>query len=1157
MFFKMKPKHLVLIFICIFAGSASVAALNPSRSMTQYMQTVWTTNEGLPSDNLMDVIQDSNGFIWIGSYEGLIRFDGVEFKTFSKYTHPDFNSTSARILYKDHHNNLWIGTNGEGVARYSNDQFTMYTTKHGLPDNSIRSIFRDSNDTVWVGTTGGLGRLSENADKFESIAQFDKSLIELIYQDRTGRIWVGPGDGGIYYLKDDHFVSPKELEKMSGKVLLSMVEDQRKNLWIGTKDNGLFLLKNGKLEAYGEKRGIKAKTINDLWVGRSNSIWVGSDSGIFRIFANEVVSYNEKSGLNNNLITALVEDKERNLWVSTARGGLSKLSEGKFLTYSTPEGLIHKKVNTILEDQTGLIWIGTDGGLGLFKNGRFLHSKLTRYFEGVRIRHLRQDKDGTIWVSTYSNLGTVSYQKGKFTSYSTKNGLTSNRCRVSLKDSHGNIWIGTSKGLNKITSESITTFTRSKGLDNDYIMTIFEDSSRRIWIGTDGGGIAYYENGTFKSITAKDGLAANIVFKIFEDSKKHLWISTNGGISRYQNGKFFNFTVKEGLKSDSVFQGIEDNRGQLWMTANIGVFKIPLQDLHDFAEGKQDVLESVLYDTTDGLRASITPTSWGIKLKYGRLCLPTMNGIVIIDPEDIKLNPLPPPIYLDQVLVDDNPIQPAKLKILSPQNKRIVFKFTALSYMIPEKVRFQYKLKGFEDDWSEPSFKREASYTSLPAGNYTFRIRAANNDHVWSESAEYAKFRQKPFYYQTITFYLMLAAMFTLSVALVYYVRVRTLRYRQKVLERLLKERTKDLEIEKENYRGIVEDQTELICRFGSSFELSFANETFCRFFVQQKNELIKSNFFTLILPEAKPEMESKIASLSSNRQSITIEIPVCPNNRIRWVQWTIRALLDSDEQLIEYQSVGRDITERIQMEKELIKAKVTAEDANQAKSDFLADISHEIRTPIHAILGYTRLGVNRVDSHPRKKLKKFFSEIDSSGKRLVSLVSDLLDLSKLQTGKTVYAFEMNSLSATMRDVINEFQALAEEKNITLEFIDSNLINSLMMDKNKIRRVLTNLLSNAIKFSEANSSIEISLTSKENQLFVSIKDNGMGIPQNELETVFEKFIQSSKTTVEMGGTGLGLSISKQIITDHKGKIWAENNRDGGSTFHFTLPAYQT
>jgi len=768
---------------------------------------------------------------------------------------------------------------------------------------------------------------------------------------------------------------------------------------------------------------------------------------------------------------------------------------------------------------------------------------------------LIQDVDGTLWISTYSELGTVSYKNGQFTSYSTKDGLTSNRCRVSLKDSHGNIWIGTSKGLNKIGPDSVTTFTRSNGLDNDYIMTIFEDSSNRIWIGTDGGGIAYYDGSSFIPIKARDGLAANIVFKIFEDSNKTLWITTNGGISRYKDGKFFNFTVKEGLKSDAIFQAIEDDRGYMWMMANIGVFVIPLQDLHDFADGKQSFLDPILYDTTDGLRASITPTSWGIKSKTGRLYLPTMDGIVIIDPEDIPLNPLPPPIYLDHIQVDDKLVQPDDLKTLLPQNKRIIFKFTALSYIIPEKVRFQYKLNGFENNWSEPTSRREASYTSLPAGDYTFRIKAANNDQVWSESAEYARFTQKPYFYQTTPFFLLLAAVISLVIALTYYLRMRTLRHRQIVLKSLLSERTKDLEIEKENYRGIVEDQTELICRFGSFYQLSFVNDAFCRYFVLHKEDLLGSSFLQLIPLDDKSVIESQIASLNSNRQSVTVEIPLRPIDKVRWVQWTIRVLLDSNKQLIEYQSVGRDITERIQMEKELRDAKEIAEDANQAKSDFIADISHEIRTPMHAILGYSKLGFSKTKDEDREKLKKYFKEIDSSGQRLVTLINDLLDLSKLQTGKTVYSFEMKSLSSTVHLVKDEFQALAEEKGIDLEFLNSSLSDSLMMDKDKVRQVISNLLSNAIKFSETNGKVEILLKNENDTLLISIKDSGMGIPEDELEIIFDKFTQSSKTTSESGGTGLGLSISKQIIADHNGRIWAENNKDGGSTFHIVLPIH--
>ena len=1128
-------------------------ALNPDRSMTQYMQSVWTTKEGLPSDNLMDVVQDENGFIWIGSYEGLIRFDGVAFKVITKYTHPGFESTSARIIHQSQQGDMWIGTNGEGVARFKDGTFSMYTTGDGLPDNSIREIFHDRQGTVWVGTTGGLARLVSGSERFEAIPRFENSMIEMVYQDRSGNIWIGPGEGGLYLWSNGQISMPQSVQGLSDYVMLSMLEDRQGVIWVGTKDHGLFSIKNGKLTHYDETDGFDAKSVNGIWLGRLGSIWIGTDSGLFRYYLESFSSYTETSGFANNLITALREDKEGNLWITTARGGLVKLSDGKFLTYSTPEGLVHKKVNSVIEDHNGVFWIGTDEGLSLFRDGKFQQNTVTETFKGIRIRHITQDKDGTVWLATYSRLGTVSYKDGRFESYSTEDGLSSNRCRVSLTDSRGNLWIGTSKGLNRISSGEVTRYTRSNGMTNDYIMTVFEDASQTIWVGTDGGGIAYLRNDGFHFLTTRDGLAANIVFKIFQDEGKNLWIASNGGLSRYKDGSFFNFTVKDGLKSDAIFQAIEDDRGQLWMMANNGVFHGWLSDFDDYAAGNLSVIDTILYDTSDGLRASITPTSWGVKTRSGLLCLPTMDGIVFIDPANIPLNPIPPPIVLDQVLIDDRSLEPEHLQVLSPSNKRIVFKYSGLSYVMPEKVKFQTMLRGFEEDWSEPTTARTASYTSLPPGEYTFRIRAANNDGVWSPSDSYASFIQKPYFYKTVWFYLLIGMLFIFSVILTYFIRVRTLRHQQLVLERLLSERTKDLEIEKENYRGIVEDQTELICRFGSFFQLSFVNEAFCRYFGRSIEDLLGSSFLLLIPTEEKSELESQIAALNSDRQSISVEIPIQPKEEIRWIQWTVRVLLDSNKQLIEYQAVGRDITERIEMEKQLIEAKEMAESANQAKSDFLADISHEIRTPMHAILGYTKIGLGKLDKLTRESMEKYLREIQASGNRLISLINDLLDLSKLQTGKTVYSFSMNSLTQTLQEVLEEFSGLAEEKGLRLNFSNESLVDNLMMDKDKIRQVITNLLSNAIKFSSADSQLEIGISKQKQGLVVFVKDTGIGIPEDELESIFEKFTQSSKTAGETGGTGLGLSISKQIIQDHNGKIWAENNETGGATFFFELP----
>lgn len=1152
----MIPKALFswAIILLLLIPHRSVFGLDPERSMTQYMQQVWTTNDGLPSDNLMDIIQDSRGYIWTGSYDGLIRFDGVDFQVITKYTHPGFRSTSAIKLLEDYQQNIWIGTNGDGLAKMEEDRFTMITENDGLPSNIIRQIYEDREGRIWIGTAGGLAMYDPQSKSIKTFPAFKHSLIELIYQDSRSRIWLGPGEGGLLEFDGSRFVPGQLHEAFKNRVLLCMLEDYDGNLWFGTKDNGLLALRNNRLIAFDAEDGIPAKTINSLHHGKNGSVWIGSDSGLFRFYKERFSHYSEKAGLNNNLINDLVVDKEENLWISTARGGLGKLSDSKFITYSKPEGLVHGKVNAVFEDRQGRFWIGTDEGLSILEQGKFLETPINKHFTGIRIRHIYGDHDGTIWFSTYSKKGLVGYKNGALRNYSTQDGLSSNRCRVALRDSRGDLWVGTSKGLNRISGSTITTYTRPFQLKNDYIMTLFEDSDQTLWIGTDGGGIAYFKDGEFHFLTAEDGLAANIIFKVFEDSRKNLWIATNGGMSRYQNGKFINYTVKEGLQADAIFQAIEDDRHNLWMLANVGIFSIPLNDFYHYSEGEISRISATLYDTTDGLRASITPTSWGVKAKDGKLWLPTMDGIALINPLDIRINPIPPATHLEKVLIDDKPFTPDQLKTLYPEYKRIEFKFTALSYVVPSKVKFQYMLKGFDHQWSEPNSKRETSYTTLPPGHYSFRLRAANNDGVWSPSVVYASFTQKPYFYQTVWFLVVIASILAGLLLLAYFLRIRALRRRQVMLEDLLSERTKDLEIEKENYRGIVEDQTELICRFNESFRLTFVNEAFCRYFDYERIELLDRSFTDLMSDENRYRITAVLGDLKTEKQSETVELPVQnPSGEKSWVQWTIRALMDSENRLIEYQLVGRDITDRMKMEYDLRVAKDSAEAANQAKSDFLATVSHEIRTPMHGILGYASLLSRKLVNMPQEKIYKYIKEIQESGERILALINDLLDLAKLENGMVTYTFSNHSVSKLLSDIVMEFKALASEKNLSLHVQSSAENDTISMDRDKIRQVLTNLLSNAIKFSPVHKQINLSSERTENSVKITVSDSGPGIPEQELSLIFDKFRQSSRTKSSFIGTGLGLSISQQIVLDHHGRIWAENNQNGGASFHVILP----
>ncbi len=388
----------------------------------------------------------------------------------------------------------------------------------------------------------------------------------------------------------------------------------------------------------------------------------------------------------------------------------------------------------------------------------------------------------------------VTYFRKKIKNYSTKDGLSSNRCRVSIEDHAKNIWIGTSNGLNMINRESvIKTFTKKNGLSDNYILSIYEDSGRDLWVTTNGGGISILSRGRFSTLMARDGLPSNIVFRVHEDKEGKIWLSTSGGLSRYDGKNFFNYSYTNGLPDNAVFQVLEDSKGKMWLTAEQGIYIVDKQSLDKIAENRGGTVKVTLYNNLDGLLDSLTPVSWAITTDKGENMFPTLMGVASINTLNIPTNEKPPPLLIEMISVDNRNYSPAQIKQLSPNYRRLTFSYTALSYVIPHKVQYKYKLEGFDEEWSNLTTMREVSYTTLPPGNYIFRVKAVNNDGVWNTGNVQIPFSQKPFFYQTLWFFITTILSMIGIIALILGLRIRALRKRSAELEKQVAERTAEL----------------------------------------------------------------------------------------------------------------------------------------------------------------------------------------------------------------------------------------------------------------------------------------------------------------------------------------------------------------------------
>lgn len=809
----MKTHYLTLKLITFLTLSAALFPLFPESKepgLSQYVMTIWTDREGLPSDTILDVVQDKTGYIWLASYDGLVRFDGEKFTVLTA-ADSGFTGKSARVLETAPDGTLWIGTNTAGLYKYDKGLFTRYGLEQGLPDLSVRSIAIDNAGKVWVGTANGVSRM--NGNRFESAVPAGSpsfGIANFLLPLHDGTVIVGSNLNGLWLITDRGVEPYLANQGLSDWSFSSAFLERDGMLWLGSSSGEIFRVTRNEIRERFTPDFLKGSSINSFYMDSEGTLWIATDRGILSRRGNEFANFSETDGLPSNVVSSLYRDTEGNLWVGTERGGLAKFSRGKFVNTSKQDGLVSDAVNAVTEDSFRSVWVATDEGVSFYPSTSDTYktdAERTRAVDGVlaklkgtRVRQIRAEKDGSLWFATYSDSCLfVLNPDGTTKSINQKSGLPTNRVRFSFRTSKGNLWIGTTAGPVLFEGEKVTSFGTGSGLQNLFILCIMEDEAGNIWLGSDGGGVSLYDGKSFRTMTTKDGLAGNVVFRIFRDSSNRLWMCTSEGLSLYVNKAFLSADFSIGMSGQSVYEALEDKNARLWIITSNKVIVAPSDELSS-AVGSGKLLESLrFYDRLDGLAGQLSANAWTYMNDSGIVYLPTLKGLSTYNPQAVSLNLLPPPVIMERFLVDGSPVEPSASSVkLSARSQRVTFYYTALSYVVPQRVRFQYKLDGFDRNWISSGTNREIGYTNLPPGNYTFRIKAENNDGIVNEEGAVISFYKKPFFYQTILFYVGMALVLVLFGFLIAYIRVRRLASRARNLDRLVKERTRELAEEKD-----------------------------------------------------------------------------------------------------------------------------------------------------------------------------------------------------------------------------------------------------------------------------------------------------------------------------------------------------------------------
>jgi signal transduction histidine kinase/ligand-binding sensor domain-containing protein len=800
--------HAALLAAVLLTASTPAFALNPTLDLSQYAHTAWRVRDGFFKARVTSFAQTTDGYLWLGTEFGLLRFDGVRFVPWRPPSVSSLPNEWIRYLLGTRDGTLWIGTLG-GLARLKDGLLTQYAE---LAGQTVDSLLEDRRGTVWVvanrpGSPRArlcaiLNGRPECHGEDGSLGRFASSLVE----DSSGHVWfTTTAPKGLLRWAPD---PPKfySLNDQPGGGLEVLADDGNGALLLVT-DKGISRFAEGKTATVPFPTTQSPIGPRIVLRDRDGGVWIGTHRGLVHVHHGRTTAFERSDGLSGDDVGRLFEDREGNIWATT-NDGIDRFREPAAALLSESQGLSHSSASTVLAARDGSVWIGTALGLNRWRDGR-----VTVYREpsdrparsasqappasGVRelvgsglprrgVGTLFEDARGRLWVGTAAGLGYM--EDDRFVPVTSAPQILN----AIAEDARGNLWIADqNRGLLRLAPNHEVQETPTSGLGHaDFITRLAADAKQAgLWLGFLQGGVAYYTDGRIRaSYSASDGLGQGRVTYLHADPDGTLWVATEGGLSRLRNGRAATLSSKSGLPCDGVDWMTDDGAGSVWLSMACGIARVARSELDEWAAGvdqNQNVSRTIhptVFDSADGVRSAASLSNYSphvTRSADGRLWFTAYDGVTILDPRHLPFNNLPPPVHIEQITADrksyEVPSDPAVRLELPALIRDVQIDYTALSLVAPEKMQFRYKLEGLEADWQEVGTRRQAFYSGLPPRNYRFRVIASNNSGVWNEAGASLDFTVLPAYYQRMWFRVSVVTALFASIVMLYRLRVRQL----------------------------------------------------------------------------------------------------------------------------------------------------------------------------------------------------------------------------------------------------------------------------------------------------------------------------------------------------------------------------------------------
>ena len=798
-------KSLVALAVPLAAAALLCArraeGLDPAKTITQYVQTSWDSDSGLPENSVHSLAQTKDGYLWMGTEEGLTRFDGVRFVTFTYHNSPGLPSDFIQALAADRDGSLWVGTDS-GLSHYvasgsaGRGRFVTLTTKDGLTGNTILALCEDRKGALWVATRLGLNRIVDGrVENWASGHGLPDAAVNALAMDTGGTIWVGTAKG-LSRFEDGRFVTFTKRDGLPEDNITALAAAPDGSIWVGTVDQGVVQIRHSRITEPTQK--LPWKEIDGLMVDRDGGLWIAFDHhGVGRLFRNKLDVYGAAQGLPSNLCSgALLEDHEGSVWVGLLDAGVVQLRDGKFTLFGKSEGLSGNYIAEVVQGPDGSMYIGADnfGVDRLYPDG---HVEVLNQRNGLpnqAVYSLLVDRDGSLWIG-YRRGTLARVDHGRVSIYHDPQATDASLDSL-YQDRDGRIWVGYNpKGLAYIENGNFHHVTSTGA-----VRCITQSRDGALWLAVDGDGVLRYFHGMMTRYSKADGLPNDHPMYVYADGSGSLWVGlANGGLSRIRDGRVVTWTPAQGLPDTTIGSILEDDFGNFWMGGDDGIFRIAKGELNRTAGQPRAAIHATMYGQADGLHIPETlfgsmPCAW--KARDGRLWFATIAGAAVVDPANLPTNQIVPPVLIERVTVNSHPVALEDGLRLGPSPATLEVAYTAPSFVAPQLVRFRYRLYNFDSDW-EMADGRSARYTNLPAGRYRFVVQAENADGVWNDTGASFSFVLRPPLTETPLAYLLYALFGLLMAWGVIVLRTRNLLRRQRELTRVVTERTSQLELEK------------------------------------------------------------------------------------------------------------------------------------------------------------------------------------------------------------------------------------------------------------------------------------------------------------------------------------------------------------------------